>query len=123
MNHTGSTYNFNNPSASVPIYGYHAPPKRPPVVSFHGQPMNMPLSGPQATTPQVGFQGIDDKLNPKDIYKEKKKKKKNEEIEGDTVPEIVENIIIEKPNLKILRKAFKKIVEIAEAEKEQNLIL
>ena len=110
MDHTGSSYNYSNPSSSIPIYGYRRPP---PVVSQHG---------PQMTYPMVGIQNPTDKLIPKDIYKEKKKKKKNEEIEGDTVPELVNNIITEKPNLKILRKAFRKIVDIAEEEKETNLI-
>jgi len=120
MDHTGSTYNYSNPSRSIPVYGYR--PNPPPVVSYHGQAMNTPQVGPQMNTQQVGFQGPSDKINPKDMFKEKKKRKKNEEIEGDNIPEIVNNIIVEKPNLKILRKAFRKIVDIAEEEKEANLI-
>jgi len=119
MDHTGSTYNYSNPSRSIPVYGYR-PPRPQPVVSYHGQPMNQAATGTYA--PQVGIQAPNDKINPHDIYKEKKKKKKNEDIEGDTIPEIVNNIILEKPNLKILRKAFIKIVSISEEEKEANLI-
>lgn len=119
MDHTGSTYNYSNPSMSVPLYGLRRQPK---VASYHGQPMNTPITGPQMNTQQVGFQGPTDKINPKDMFKEKKKRKKNEEIEGETIPELVNNIIIEKPNLKILRKAFRKIVDIGEEEKEANLI-
>lgn len=112
MDHTGSTYNYSNPSASLSIYGTRRQPQ-PQVVSYHG---------PQMVQQQVGSQNANDRLIPKDVFKEKKKKKKNEEIEGETVPELVNNIIIEKPNLKILRKAFRKIVDIAEEEKEANLI-
>jgi hypothetical protein len=111
MSHTGSTYNYINPSAPMSIYGYKKPE---PVqkVSYHA---------PQMVAPVVGIQNADDKINPKDIYKEKRKRKKNEEIEGNTIDELVQNIILEKPNLKILRKAFQKIIDIVEDEKEAEL--
>ena len=108
---TGSTYNPNNPSAPMSMYGY-VKPKPPVVVSYHG---------PQMEHIKTGIQGDKDKINPKDIFKEKKRKPKNEEIEGNTIPEITNNIIAAKPNLKILRKAFKKMIEIVEEEQEANL--
>ena len=47
------------------------------------------------------------------------KNKRKTSIEGDTIGELVNNIIKEKPSIKLVSKAFQKIVDILEDERDQ----
>lgn len=93
----------------VPQYGYTGPPR--------------PIPGPQYATPivQNAEMKIDEDKNIVEANKESNKRKKRGSIQGNTIVELVNNIIKEKATLKQARDAFKKIVEIVEDEKELNI--
>lgn len=54
------------------------------------------------------------------VEAEKKIKKRNGSIEGETISEITNNIIKEKPPLKIVIKAYKKIAEKMQNERDDQ---
>jgi len=107
---SGSHIKFDPHGSLIPLrQKIREPPK---VASFHGpQPEYIiPIVQPET------------KLVPETIAPPKQKKKRKTSIEGENITELTNNIIKEKPNLNVLRKAFRKMVEIVEVENEQNLI-
>lgn len=59
----------------------------------------------------------------KDEFKQKPKtrNKRKTSVEGDTIPELTNNIIKDKPSVKLVRKAFRKMSEIAEEQRDQQM--
>jgi len=49
----------------------------------------------------------------------KPKKQRKTSVEGDTIGELVNNIIKDKPSLKLVNKAFQKMVDILEDERDE----
>ena len=78
------------------------------------------MPGPQYAYPIV--QNVDIKIEEDDVIvksnKDKKIRQKRGSIEGDTIADLVNNVIKEKANLKQARGAFKKMAEILEDQRE-----
>ena len=51
----------------------------------------------------------------------KPKKKRKTSVEGETVKELTDNIIQDKQNIKLVVKAFKKMAEIVQEEKDNEI--
>ena|SRR5689334_14023722 len=61
------------------------------------------------------------KVAPPTIAPVKEKKRRKTSIEGETVKELTDNIILDKPTLKLVVKAFKKMAEIVQEEKDNEI--
>lgn len=110
---------YQNPSYMP--YHYGGPP------TMYGQPnarqFTKPMPGPTYNHPVVQDTEISIAVD-EDIEKtnkEKKARRKRLSIQGDTVPDLVRNIIKEDADLKQARGAFRKIVDILEEERELNV--
>jgi hypothetical protein len=101
---------YQNVPKSTPLYRNLYDPIRNPVdEGFRTQ---------QNIMPNVTGEAPSQRLMP-DIEKAPKPKKtRRNSIEGDTIGEIVNNIIKEKPSLKLLNKAFQRMVDMIEEERE-----
>jgi len=109
----------NNPVTMQQPYWQH------PIYVPHGYrpPTANPMPGPQFAYPivqnlQVPI--VEDEMIIKS-NKERAPRKKRTEIEGETVVEIVNNIIKENATLKQAKDAFKKIVRIMEEDRELTI--
>lgn len=98
-----------------PMGHYQYNPYAPPPVDTtirQGQKYDMPYVQP------------DEKLVEDTVKAVQPKKSRKKSIEGDTIDELTMNIIKDKPSVNLLRKAFKKMVDIIEEEREgQSLFL
>ena len=94
----------------VDVYNPHAMYRPQHSTLNPSMPQQAPIAGVQSSAP-----------DPVELVAPKKRK--NREIEGDTIPEITNSIISIKPPMTKLRKAMREIVEMLEEEREMNFDL
>lgn len=90
---------------------------------YYGHPKQPVLpQPPRGTMPHPSYNPhvkLAIESDPKEIQVEKKKRKKS--IEGENIPDIISNIIKEKPGNAMVRKAFKKMASIVEEKNDEKI--